>query len=40
MELVTLDASFLGNLLTGKDTITAIEGKSITDQNFKCRLIL
>ena len=34
MLLGTLGASLLGNLLTGKDTVTAGEGTVITGQDF------
>ena len=34
MLLDTLDASLLGNLLAAKGVIRAVEGKSITGQNF------
>ena len=40
MHLGTLGASSLGNLLTGKGTITAGEGTVGADQDFQCRLIL
>ena len=40
MLLGTLGASLIGNLLTGKDTITAGEGMIRTGQDFSCCLIL
>ena len=40
MLLGTLGASLLGNLLTGKDTVRAVEVTISAGQDFKCRLIL
>ena len=36
MLLVTIDASWLGNLLTDKGTIRAGEGTNRTAENFQC----
>ena len=36
MLLVTADASWLGNPLTGKGTIRAGEGTNRTGENFQC----
>ena len=40
MLLGTLGSSLLGNLLTGKDTITAGEGTIRASQNFEFHLFL
>ena len=40
MQLGTLGASFLRNLLTGKGTIIAGEGTISRSENFKCHPIL
>ena len=40
MLLGALGASLLGNLLTGKGTISASEGAIRASQNFQCCLIL